>query len=451
MRWIAPFGWLVAVGLIEAAIVVDVLFHWASPWLPDGGASVVHVMPLLDDVVDIAVWPALVFLLFTLGSLITPLARSVWWPRLGWIAALPILAIAAMLLGLVPDWVPAMFHSLDPMRIPLYRAVAGHTTDAAESWLAWLAFIDLILAIHWLGTVVSRLRVLRDQDGMGESRRGGMTGSASASLVALISTGLAGMTLGATSMHDDRTTALVVGMSTAVLSVLLVWACVRIPSSTGRATVACLFGAVGAALLNVPIAYVAVRNLGNETHVVVLGGAFSDASVAALLGSFISAPLGILFGLLYVVPVRIAHRLCRTGALSSLETAAWKMGLWLVFVGLACLGANVVLGYGTASGFASGLSLATMGLGIAAFIPGLSSSMKRRSWLRRVRDGRIDGWSLFPRDELVDRELALPPLFATNRPLDTVLARAVPGPCSDPYRGATHHVPHALIDSAALG
>jgi hypothetical protein len=238
------------------------------------------------------------------------------------------------------------------------------------------------------------------------------------------------------------------------MTAALIGVCVAMLSTSATATVGCLFGAVAVAILNTPLSFVTAWAVGSE-----LGHLdeplFNLASLSAVLGAAIATPLGIIFGLLYLVPVRIAHRLSRSLAHEALDKVFHVVGTWAFCVGALCLGACMFLIRRPTfspppSITPTVLAVIVMSVGFIVAAIGFVRLKRRRQWLGKVRNGAVVGWTVIPIHEPEALIVGLRPLFDAKGAADAMLARIVPGHPSGAYRTGDTLVPEALIITSAL-
>ena len=238
-----------------------------------------------------------------------------------------------------------------------------------------------------------------------------------------------------------------VGVCTALLSAALVWIAVRLPKSKSGATVVALVGGMAAGILNSPVSYVAYEILHPSPPV--FGSLLGAAIAATIIGAAYAAPLGLLFGAIYLVPIRAAHALSRDRTRESMDRLLLTIGIWLVSASALCglAGAAIILGLDLQSAtrpFCVALATVAFAGFWAALIAGVEM-LRRRRWFRRVAEGREPGWVVTPADPLLPWDAALPALFVGRGSLNGVLARRVPGLPAGAYRTGDRLVPWSVV------
>lgn len=213
--------------------------------------------------------------------------------------------------------------------------------------------------------------------------------------------------------------ALVVGLCTAALSLVAVDAALRRATSPASAARLGFGFAVLAAVANSPLSFAAVTLTAAQPRLLVLLPA--GLAVATLFGALFVIPLGVVLGALDSVLAGAAFRLSRLGSYDAADRTLRISGLWLGLMDLACYGVArfTLAGAGSAGGvveavaaFAAAGSIA--GFAAAAFAQ--ESLRARRSWLRHVRAGLVEGWVVLPRAQV--------PATAPLRPFVAAAARS---------------------------
>jgi hypothetical protein len=182
----------------------------------------------------------------------------------------------------------------------------------------------------------------------------------------------------------------------------------------------------------------------------VADGQLEQALIALLLGSTLGivywgGPLGLVYGLAYLVPLRSAVEARQFPSYDGAASVLRKSGAWLVVLGLALVGWWVLFDSGIGKGdhvwergssvaqayAAAGLPIVALLLGSAMWALGTLRRRARHRFVERVRQGHVPGWKVVPLDSY-DDDPAMPlepdPFWA----LDAVLIRARPR--HDAYR-----------------
>jgi hypothetical protein len=208
-------------------------------------------------------------------------------------------------------------------------------------------------------------------------------------------------------------------VSTGLLTALLARIALR-AQSEGRGALSCvLFGAVLGAV-NVGLSLAILECLEGDVL-----EAMSMLFFGSLMGIVVGAPVGLLYGACFTVPSMAAHRVRRLRSHTGVEHTLTTVGLWLLVVSLVPI---AILGTST---LAAPAWLA-LGAGALSALAGIVGMMRRKLWLRRVREGEIRGWSVELREDRPHDDALRP--FA-HRPVATcrhVLVRSIDD--ASPYR-----------------
>lgn len=458
LRWIAPFGLLLSILLGFIAVGFDYLLRIAGLWSTYGGGSESWWHYRCVGLVDIAEFGAVIFLYLTTAVAIEALGRWPRWLAIGWISAPLAAGLVSIVLGSnFPRWFGVWDAYLTPVEPAAW--LVHQITRAALEWSLWLTLAAGLVFLHWLALAsLWTVRRIRGADrGETPSERSSVT-SRALLLTAVALTAMTGAALGAMGIaitglsHAEVTIA--VGLCTGLLTAALAAGSITLPSTVGKATVSCIFGAIAAALLNTPLSFIVVSKVGAE-FANINDRLFSIAPLSAVFGATIAAPLGFTFGLLYLVPVRVAHRLCRSLAHEALDKVLLVVGTWSLCVGALCLVGGLFLVrqnafYPPNSIIPNVIAVIVMVIGAIASIVGFVRLKVRRRWLERVRKGRVDGWELVPLSEPEELVVGLRPMLDARGTADAVLARKLPGHPSGAYRTGDTLVPEALVVTAAL-
>lgn len=264
---------------------------------------------------------------------------------------------------------------------------------------------------------------------------------------------LAAIPMGATAMSlilpELRLKVMLVGVCTAVLSVMVVRSALRKADSPRFAALLTLAFAVVAAILNSPMSFVAacVATVEPEALLFVPVGIV----FATVFGSVFAVPLGVIFGAVYATLVGSVFHSSRDAALEAPELTLRTCGVWLGFVSVVCyvVGKSALEGSavgGTVVTIVETLSLAFTIVGFAAAAFAQEQIMTRRSWIRRVRLGFAPGWEIVELDSISERALSpLRPLLTASTAPRSVLVRRIPGVGKGAYRTGDQIEPIALL------
>jgi hypothetical protein len=156
-----------------------------------------------------------------------------------------------------------------------------------------------------------------------------------------------------------------------------------------------------------------------------------------LFALFVSAPLGMAYGVVGLFPMRLLHRLRSRPTVQSAARAAVVVGSTLVVT--CAFGALVATDGHDVRRIGPFAPLVLAALGAVMVGGGGGWTLMHRRWLRRVRDGRVAGWRIVEPSRLPDGAAA------EDLPVDPagfsgVLVRVVPDSTPSAYRTATVHV-----------
>ena len=203
--------------------------------------------------------------------------------------------------------------------------------------------------------------------------------------------------------------------------------------SMHRAIVICVLVAPLLGAINVGLSAAILHAMGGQ---LVEGVAFFF--IGSLFGLLMGAPVGLAFGIGFLVPTVCTVRDREVASHAVVERSLRTVGLWLLawgFIVLACLRFDAwTLSLPAALCFGVG------GLGAAV---GIALTLRRERWLERVRDGRISGWAIEPRDDRHDEEDLRPFVHQSETDCEDVLVRRID--MATPYRDRANAVPIALL------
>lgn len=458
LRWIAISGLLLSSLIGVVAVGIDYGLRVAGLWSTYGGGRARWWHFRCVELVDVAEFGALVFFFLTIAVALEAAGRWRRWLSLGWLSV----PIAAALVAVVfHSDILGWFRVWEPIYSPAEPAswFVHQLTRVSLEWALWLALAGGLIFLHWLALtslwIVRRVRGTTDDE---TASRPLPVTSRALLLTVVALTAMTGSTLGATAIAigglTDTAATAAVGCGTALFTALLVVGCTTMSSTTGKATVACLFGAIAVALLNTPFSFIVAWSFGSEFRQWD-EPLFGLASLSAVFGAAAAVPLGFVFGLLYLVPVRIAHRLSRSLAHEALDKVFHIVGTWSFCIGALCLVAGHSLVRYEHFGLPVSivpqvLAAVVMAMGFIAATIGFIRLKRRRQWLSQVRNGRVDGWALVPLCDLKKFVKGLRPVLDVTGTVDAVLARKLPGHPSGAYRTGDIVVPEALIVTTAL-
>lgn len=264
---------------------------------------------------------------------------------------------------------------------------------------------------------------------------------------------LAAVPMGATAMSiilpELRWKVLLVGVCTAVLSVMVARSALRKADNPKFAALLSLAFAVVAAILNSPMSFVAacVATVEPEALLFVPVGIV----FATVFGSVFAVPLGVIFGAVYATLVGPVYSSCHDPALEAPDRTLRTCGLWLGLVGVACylIGRSSLaggIGVSMVMAFIQTISLALAVVGFAAAAFGQEQLLTRRNWLHRVRFGLVPDWEIIELDGLSEKTLSpLRPLLSSGSAPRSVLVRRRPGVGKGAYRTGDQIEPVALV------
>lgn len=220
-------------------------------------------------------------------------------------------------------------------------------------------------------------------------------------------------------------------ISTALLTS---WLAVRAPRATTvkRAVMWCLLGAPSLGVLNVGLSAILLQL--SDGYIDQIPQTFI---LAVTFGSVIGGPAGLLYGVSFLVPVVTGVRGGLVASHAAAEHSLLITGTWLLAV---CTIASWVLRKAPLGPALPAALGGVVGLGAACF--GLLLTLRRRHWLRRVRQGRVHGWTIEPWDEHIEQRDLRPFMHRERHRCWNVLVRRIDD--ASPYRAAGD-TPFALV------
>ncbi len=445
---------LFSLGVAIATPLINYKLGTAGFW-PSGELSDpdVGLHTLLSCLSNTARWGVFLFFWPTLAVGLARLGKWRYWPRWGWVSGALLGGLVLLILhgplGRL-DWV-RQGQRLPESPLPW---LASQVQMAINEWLLWLGLAAVFIFLHWVGAASVQFLSRRWRPGGAESAPLESPLWSSPRMVATVSAALGGLALGSggiaqIGMSQDGEV-LSVASFTGLLSAVVVALSVRLPKSSASAGVICVIGAISAAILCTPLSFLAASAFDVSFGSTAIRP-LTLASLAASIGVVIAAPLGLVFGAAYLVPVLTAHRLERTFALERLDTAFVVMGMWLVVVGGICLAvASTGVIRPSSSALPTWVSAIALLTGTIASFVGAVRMRWRRHWLRRVARGDVQDWSIASLDDIVEPPPGLRPFLSTRAISDALLLHHLPARGKGAYRRGVHRAPCALISRASI-
>ena len=265
---------------------------------------------------------------------------------------------------------------------------------------------------------------------------------------AVIAVGLAGFVMGMTLFWGFVTLAVVAGVGAALLSMLVAWLSLTLFASESGATRFCIFGSVIAGVLNVYFASTVVSAISGENWI--MESVFPDMMRSSASALVFGAPPGLVFGAVFVLPIRRVHNLYRSRAVEAADRASKLCGGWLAMVCAGCFAIDAMTLTAVESGFASRPfllgTIVVVGLfGAAAFLIAHLRISIRRRWFERVQAGHEAGWTIVPRSLVAEELDDLQSLFVSSATFNVVLVQHESVEGGGAYRTASNLIPRALI------
>ncbi len=271
---------------------------------------------------------------------------------------------------------------------------------------------------------------------------------ASAIWTAVVAVGMAAFVLGMTLFWGFATLAIAAGVGAALLSMLVAWLSLTICKTESGATRFCIFGSVLAGIMNVYLATAVVSAFSGDNWI--MESVFPDMMRSSASSLVFGAPPGLVFGAVFVLPIRRVHSLYRSKAIESADCATRLCGGWLAIVCFGCFAIDAMTMHSVASGWAYRPLLLTVVvaialIGVAMVIIAHSRVTKRRRWFERVQAGHEAGWTIVPRTFVADELEDLRSLFVTSASCNVVLVQHESVEGGGAYRSASNLIPRALI------
>lgn len=260
--------------------------------------------------------------------------------------------------------------------------------------------------------------------------------------------GLAALVMAMSLFWGFVTLALVAGAGAAVLHMIVVWVAIRWFNTETGATRLTIVGSVVAGIVNVLVSSAVVTLLSGDNWI--METVFPDLMRSSASALVLGAPPGLVFGALFVLPVRRIHRLWRNGAIEAGDQALRLCGGWLLLISLGCLGLDLV----TIPTLDSGLAWRPLMLLLVAAVAAIGGGgallghwriTRRRSWFQRVQAGKVPGWTILPRARVAEGLDDLRPLFVSSANFNVVLVQHESIEGGGAYRTASNLIPRALI------
>lgn len=268
---------------------------------------------------------------------------------------------------------------------------------------------------------------------------------------AIAAVGLGAFVMGATLFSGFPKMAIVAGLLASILWTPVIWLSIRLCITASGATRLCLIASVVAGVLDVLIASLIVGIYPGSNR-------FLDESVpqvagiaAVVVSSVVyGAPPGLVFGALFVLPVRRVHALYRDKALEVGDRALRGSSGWLAIVSLGCLFLNIMMmpQLETSDWARTALSGGVGAVALLAMIGAIVSHLrivKRRQWFSRVQEGKEAGWTIVPRSFFAEGLDDLQPLFISGSHHNVALVKHETVEGGGAYRNASNLVPKALV------
>lgn len=228
---------------------------------------------------------------------------------------------------------------------------------------------------------------------------------------------------------------LAVGLAPGLLSAAAGWLGAR-GQRVATVVLLTMVGALVASLFCAPLTWILLAVTGGETQIGAVGTGSSAAGVLVLvtiIGAFLAAPLGILFGMIFTVGTTALRVLADRPARSARDLAAIILGLGTAAIGAASVGyllevhaaqgpnwpvgAHYEVPWGLVSVSAT---IAIVG-GLAA-LDGALRAFGRGRAVARARRGELPGWAVVDAST-VEEAPTLPRLFAFGEPASVLVRR----------------------------
>ncbi len=265
--------------------------------------------------------------------------------------------------------------------------------------------------------------------------------------IAIITVGLAALQMGLAVFGGFLRLAIVAAPALAIVSMTVAWFALRWQGETTAARV-CLLGSLVGSIIALLASSVFVHWLGGSN--VVFERSLLGTTSTSLSGALLGAPPGLVFGALFVLPIRRVHRLSRERAVEAVDRTLRVCGVWLFVVSVVCLAILALLGTAQESlqwfvraGF-TGSAIVTALAGAVALVAHFRITQRRR-WFERVQSGHEAGWTIVPRSFVAEEVNDLQTLFVSGVHHNVVLVRTECFTTGGAYRRASNLVPFALV------
>lgn len=269
---------------------------------------------------------------------------------------------------------------------------------------------------------------------------------------ALLAVGLGALVMNVTLFSGFPQMAVAAGLGAALLWIPVAWISLRLCRTESRATRLCILGSIIAGVLDVLLASLIVGLYPGSNRF--LDEAIPEAIIgitAVIVGSIVyGAPPGLVFGALFVLPVRRVHTLFRDKALEVGDRALRVCAGWLFIVSLGCsLLVNMMTPtleelsnlQASISGGVGAIAI----LGAAIAITAHVRIVRRQRWFERIQAGKEAGWTIVPRSFFAEGLDDLQPLFVSGSHHNVVLVQHESVGGGGAYRNASNLVPRALV------
>jgi hypothetical protein len=271
-------------------------------------------------------------------------------------------------------------------------------------------------------------------------------------VAAVVTVGIGAFVMSVTLFSGFPQMAAAAGLGATLLWIPVAWISLRLCGTESKATRLCLMGSLIAGVLDVLVASLAVGLYPGSNRF--LDEAVPDAimgATAIIVGSIVyGAPPGLVFGVLFVLPVRRVHALVRNKAHEVGDRALRVCGGWLFIIGFGCslliimmtpsVGQLSPVRASTAAGVGAVACLGAL-VAIAAHV----RIVRRQRWFERIQAGKEAGWTIVPRSFFPEGLDDLQPLFASGSHHNVVLVQHESVGGGGAYRNASNLVPRALV------
>lgn len=269
---------------------------------------------------------------------------------------------------------------------------------------------------------------------------------------AVVAVSLGALVMSLTLFSGFPQMALAAGLGAALLWIPVAWISVRLCGTDSKATRLCLLLSIVAGVLDVLLASLIVGLYPGSNRF--LDEAVPDAIIgvtAVIVGSIVyGAPPGLVFGALFVLPIRRVHALFRDKALEVGDRALRVSAGWLFIVSLGCSLLNVMM-TPTLNQLDTVRAAISGGVGAVAIVSAAIAVMahfriaRRQRWFERIQAGQEAGWTIVPRSFFPEGLDDLQPLFVSGNHHNVVLVKHESVGGGGAYRNASNLVPRALV------